>query len=162
MSARQMWRRCPGARAYGVGRLDGWRFQITAGAGANIVRAPGACVYGVVWRVEARHLAQLDRWEGVAARRYRRKRLGVEVAGVIRPMVAYVSERHHAGVGKVNYMLSAVLPGARAFALPPAFIAELSSWVPVRPIGERVRAYRGRRSGGSREVRRAKGRRPTL
>jgi hypothetical protein len=42
-------------------------------------------------------------------------------------------------------MMTAILPGARIFGLPDDYIAELESWLPDRPIGERVRRYRGRR-----------------
>lgn len=162
LSPAQMQRRCPGARAVGVARLDGWRFHITVRGGANVVRRRGATTYGVVWRLTPRHIAELDRWEGVAVGAYRRVRLpvvmdavtdtktGVAIedmmAGRRRAVVSYVSPWQWPGRPRANYLTTAVLPGARAFALPDGYVAEIASWQPERIIGPQRTIYIGRRT----------------
>src|SRR5690554_5435131 len=81
MSPRQMARRCPGARPAGMAVLEDWRFQITTRGSANILPSRGGRVYGVLWRVEPRHLFLLDQWEGVAEGYYQRKRVRVKLDG---------------------------------------------------------------------------------
>lgn len=57
----------------------------------------------------------------------------------------YAGTRTRDGRARVGYMMTAVLPGARAFGLPEEYIAELASWLPARPIGEKRIRYRGRK-----------------
>lgn len=162
MLAQQMAQRCPGARAVGPARLNGWRFMITKRGTANIKRDAKAEVHGVLWDCQPHHLSLLDQWEGVAWRNYLRQRVVVRLGCHAPEEVAdgacdaaaapaefchsfvYVSSRILAGRGRPDYLLNAVLPGARAFGLPDHFIAELESWLPRRPIAH-SRRYMGRR-----------------
>ena len=48
-----MRKRCPGATALGIAALRGHRYVIARGYGA-FARAPGACVFGVLWRLTLR------------------------------------------------------------------------------------------------------------
>ena len=148
MSPRQMARRCPGARPVGVAVLHDWRFQITTRGSANILPSRGDRVYGVLWRVELRHLHLLDQWEGVAHGHYQRKRVRVLVNGgaVERSAFTYASTHRVDGVPKPSYMESAILVGARAFGFPEEVIAELESWKSLRSIGAARRIYVGRRT----------------
>ena len=153
MLARQMAARCPGARPVGRAELGGWRFHITTRGTANIIPAPDACVHGVLWRCEAWHLMHLDRWEGVSWRNYRRRMVRVRLDdGADCSAVCYVSSRNYGALGRADYLLSAVLPGARAFALPEPFIAELESWLPRRPIGGSMGRFSRRYVGARRKL----------
>ena len=98
MAARQMASRCPGAQSVGAAVLGDWRFIMTARGSANIVREPGAQVYGVLWRCEPRHLTLLDRWEGVSWPNYRRHTVVVHFDESIQySAVTYISSRVYRG-----------------------------------------------------------------
>lgn len=142
----QMQRRCPGARAVGPASLLGWQFIITTRGTANIVPHTSARVHGVLWVVTHRHVADLDRWEGISWRNYLRRMTPVTmVCGTERSANVYVSARHYCGSPRADYLHGAVLGGAEAFELPEPYIAELRRWcTKSRPIGV-ARGYRGRR-----------------
>ena len=142
----QMAERCPGSRERGVGVLHGWRFHITTRGSASIVPVADGTVHGVLWRCSAEHFHTLDRFEGVVLGNYRRQRIHViDDMGRIRPAVTYVGSRRHPGQARVNYMWTAVLPGALAYELPEEYIAELTGWLPRVPVGEKRKRYRGSR-----------------
>lgn len=146
MSPRQMQARCPGARFVGTAVLQGWRFIIAVRGGANIVRAPGCKVHGVLWQVRREHIAALNRWEGVAQGVYRRRMISVDTDRRLASAITYIARRNWPGHGSVNYIVTAILPGAEAFELPQAYREELAGWLAPRPIGPRTVRYRGRRS----------------
>jgi gamma-glutamylcyclotransferase (GGCT)/AIG2-like uncharacterized protein YtfP len=146
MSPVQMEERCPGAESMGAVRLDGWRFVITTFGTANIVQERHAHLHGVLWRCTDQHLATLDEFEGVRVCAYLRRDVTVlDTSGVAHAAIAYVSGRPHPGKGRIDYMLTAVLPGARHFSLPPAYVCELESWLPDGPHEVPAERYRGRR-----------------
>lgn len=125
--------------------LAGWRFMITTRGTANIVAARAGRVHGVLWHISPQDLVRLDGWEGTRRRNYLRRRFLVRARhGADWFAFAYVSQRHYSGVARVDYLESAVLPGAHAFGLPADAIAELRGWLPGRSIGA-ARVYRGRR-----------------
>ncbi|MEL6227904.1 MAG: gamma-glutamylcyclotransferase family protein [Pseudomonadota bacterium] len=150
MSPRQMQRRCPGARAVGAAVLQNWSFLIPGGRGANVRPMRGGVVHGVVWRVTGPHVAALDQWEGTRAGAYRRVLLPIELDDRRTFAITYVSDRtwpgREPGRGRANYILTAVLPGAAAFALPQPYREEIRAWLGRRPIGPTKQVYVGRRS----------------
>ena len=136
MSAAQMRRRCPGARPLGIGTVDGWRFAINARGTATVVKRAGARVRGVLWRVTGAHLATLDTFEGLARRRYVRRTLAVtKEDGVRVEAVTYVGL--HAGRGRAvrAYLEGTILPAAKAFRLPAAYVEELERAAGGRMLG---------------------------
>jgi len=147
MHPRVMGARCPGARALGPARLDGWRFLISKRGTAAIWPDEAHAVHGVLWWCNLRHIQALDAYEGVRWRNYFRRRLFVARAGRETGAFVYTSSRHMPGVGRPDYLLSAVLPGARQFGLPGAYIEHLESWLPRRSVGAHghARRYVGRR-----------------
>ena len=86
MNLSQMCWRCPGARMVGKGTLYGWR--LVERQHADIDRARGGKVQGVVWAVDADHLVALDRYEG-CPRYYIRVDARVNVKGRMVRCVAY-------------------------------------------------------------------------
>jgi len=147
MHPRVMAARCPGARPLGAARLDGWRFFVNKRGSAAIWPDPAHSVHGVLWRCRSAHIHALDAYEGVAWRNYFRRRLIVAGAGTEAGAFVYTGNRHLPGVARPNYLLSAVIPGARAFGLPGDYIAHLESWLPRRPLGAQGagRRYTGKR-----------------
>lgn len=147
MSPQQMAARCPGARALGSARLEGWRFHITTRGTASILPHSERAVHGVLWRCSYEHVHTLDRFEGVAWRNYFRRHVAVEISdGRSLRALTYVSARRYPGVARANYMLTRVIPAAMAFDLPKIYLAELESWLTARPIADRKAGYRGRKT----------------
>lgn len=134
MHPRVMGARCPGARAIGPARLEGWRFLITKRGTASIWPDEGREVHGVLWRCSPSHIEALDAYEGVRWRNYFRRRLFITQETAEAGAFVYTSSRHMPGVGRSNYLLSAVIPGARHFGLPASYIDHLEIWLPRRPL----------------------------
>jgi hypothetical protein len=131
-----MRRRCPGATAIGVGRLNGWRFIIMRGGYASVVSDPGASVYGVLWRVMPRDLAALHAYEALDSGLYRRRTLPVRLAGRNIPALVYVGHTRVPGRPRVGYQDGIIIPSARDWGLPERYIAELSRLaVPISRAG---------------------------
>lgn len=125
MSPRQMAERCPGAVALGVARLADYRLAFNrpspkrwGGHVADVVAAPGAEVWGVLWQVSDAHLEALDRFEGVAAGSYRRLDATVEHEGSAHAAVVYVvCEPGPDGAPSATYCAT-MGEGVTAFAVP--------------------------------------------
>ena len=133
----QMKRRCPGARSFGRAELKGWRFNITKRGTASIVPDPDGIVHGGLWKVTPAHVHTLDLYEGVPAGNYVQRTVEVTTPeGLSRRALTYVCVWRLSGPARVIYMETAVLPGAQAFDLPDAYVADLARWMP---------RFRGRR-----------------
>jgi len=146
MSALQMRERCPGAQVIGHCVLADWRFIITTRRTASVVREKNAVVHGVLWRCTPEHQHTLDCYEGVAVRNYRRRIVTVTGRdGILRNSIIYVGANRSKGIGRADYLLTAVLPGARQHKLPCDYIRELESWLPRRIFAPHGRRYRGRK-----------------
>jgi hypothetical protein len=128
MDSAAMRRRCPGAVAAGVAHLPGWRFIIMRGGYASVVPAPGASVYGVLWRVTPRDLAALHAYEALDWGLYRRRTLPVRIGGRNVPALVYVGHTRTPGHPRRGYQDGIVVPSARRWNLPARYIAELSRW----------------------------------
>ena len=133
MSRALMGARCPGARAIGVAKLDGWRFIITCDGYASIVPSPGASAYGVAWRVTPRDLAALNAYEALDSGLYHRRMLPIRCNGQLLPALTYVGRSHAEGRPRAGYQNAIVVPAARDWGLPPDYIAELARWSPGVP-----------------------------
>jgi len=77
MERAAMRKRCPAARPVGPALLRGWRYVIAQGYG-SIAPAPGACVFGVLWRLTPRDLAALNAFESLDSGLYTRALLSME------------------------------------------------------------------------------------
>ena len=72
MDIDQMAQRCPGAKFNKKGLLLCYRFAIDEARVATIIPDNRGCVEGILWKVGANDLEQLDLYEGVANGCYRR------------------------------------------------------------------------------------------
>jgi cation transport regulator ChaC len=118
-----------------VGRLDGFelRFDLGVGPGeravANVAEAPGAHVWGVLWRLTSDGADHLDRTEGVHRGFYRR--LAVQVAtseGARLPAFTYHSPLGQPGRKPSRRYLGLLLAGAHQHGLPEEWIARLRAF----------------------------------
>jgi gamma-glutamylcyclotransferase (GGCT)/AIG2-like uncharacterized protein YtfP len=100
-------------------------------AKANLVRAPGDRVWGVLYRLEKAHLAVLDRFESGY------ERVEVEVstaAGGSHRASTYRSDRITADPTPLDWYRGMILEGAREHGLPAEYLAFLEA-LPTRPEG---------------------------
>ena len=135
------------------GLLRGWelRFDLPVGkrpserAVANLRRRAGAHVWGVLYRLERREFARLDRTEGVHRGAYRREPVDVEPSDPVPPVAlvalvapdrkageggalaafTYVSERGRPGRKPSARYLGLLLAGARHHLLPEEWMHHL-------------------------------------
>lgn len=142
----QMAERCPGAQLLGPARLEGWRFLTTKRGTANIVRDRQAIVHGALWRCTPRHLYRLDQFEGVSFRNYLRRFVTVRRAdGHECSALIYWAPRHLPGTARIDYLTTALIPGAEALGLPENYVEELRHCLKSKfVIGMGRNRYRGR------------------
>lgn len=136
MSRRLMDLRCSGAEAYGLGTLEGHEFFINTSAHGSIRPASGRRVYGVLWRLAARHVAALNNYEGIDTGLYRRLVVSVRSATGMRSALVYVTRDIGKGRPHSAYM-PLVIAAARDWAFPDAYIRELARIAPMRWQGAR-------------------------
>ena len=135
----QMLARVASAVALGRARLAGWSFACNklgrdGTAKANLVRAAGGSVWGVVYELDTVHLAVLDRFEGG----YERLELEVELDdGRGQHAHVYVSERLAPEPMPLEAYKALILRGARAHGLPEEWVRALER-LPSRPDPERA------------------------
>jgi gamma-glutamylcyclotransferase (GGCT)/AIG2-like uncharacterized protein YtfP len=141
MERRAMHARCPAAAALGPARLRGWRYVIASGYG-SVARAPGAELFGVLWRLTPRDLAALNIFESLDSGLYRRAALTVELDGRRTRALVYVGRRGGRPRPMPGYQ-ERVVAAACAWQLPESYIAALRRLAPT---------YRGARPAETGEI----------
>jgi len=139
----QMCQRCPEHELIGAAVLKDHalcfpRFSTIRQCGvAGIVEMPGAEVWGVLYRLNARDLATLDKREGYDAlrpphlNRYDRQSIRVLRNGDALDCLTYIA-RPEPGqhIPSVEYM-SAIITGAEEHGLPAEYVASLRMITPL-------------------------------
>ena len=115
--------RCRGGVAAGVAALRGWRYVIANGYG-TLVRAPGATVHGVLWRLTPRDLAALNLFEALDSGLYRRMLVTVEIERRRARVLAYVGRRGGRPRPMPGYQ-ERVIAAAEAWQLPARYVGAL-------------------------------------
>jgi gamma-glutamylcyclotransferase (GGCT)/AIG2-like uncharacterized protein YtfP len=126
LDADQMRDRCPSSSPLGPARLEGHRLGFThfskrwGGGSADVIPAPDAVVWGVLYGLNADDLARLDRFEGGY------ERITVEVAGhaTVLEAVSYAVREKRDYVPPAAY-LEKMLRWGEHWALPPSYLEEL-------------------------------------
>lgn len=127
---------CPSARFVSIARLADHRLAFTIeskntwhGGVADILRAPGAEVWGALWIIAGEHSRPLDEQEGVfrTPPAYQRYLVTVETpAGDTVTCRAYrVAAPNLEGIRPSPAYKATILRGARALPLPPTYIKAL-------------------------------------
>lgn len=141
--------RAPSARPVSHARLDGWqlRFDKSSKDGSgkcHIEPQPGACVHGVVYRIDENDFRTLDQAEGVGSG-YHRKRIRKVLLGDGSEVdaFAYMAEPGHTedGLRPYDWYRDLVLAGAEQHQLPQDFITQLKQ-IDARPDPEPDRPNR--------------------
>ena len=133
--------RCPGATALGRARLAGWRYLIAAGYG-SIAPAPGACVFGVLWRLTPRDLAALNAYESLDSGLYRRVLLTVDAGERRARALVYVGTRRGRDRPMPGYQ-ERIIAAAEDWQLPRDYVEGLRRLAP---------GYRGARPAETGEI----------
>jgi hypothetical protein len=139
LSGRRLGQRVPGARALGAAELDAYRLTFNKpssdGSGkANLVSAPGAKAWGVVWSLPASAWRTLDGFEPGYARRPCRVR---GVGGEWHSAQVYLWLAPGPEQPPFASYLEHLREGAREHGLPAEFLEQLSR-VDARPDPEKT------------------------
>jgi cation transport regulator ChaC len=135
MDPLQMERRCPGAVVVGPARLADHRLTFVwdspgwGGGVGHIEAAAGDHVWGVLWDLTDEHLLVLDEYEGIDRGVYVRDVVTVDQEGRAIDAVVYLATDDRYKAPSARY-ISALIRGAKAFAIPDAYIERLRSLVP--------------------------------
>jgi gamma-glutamylcyclotransferase (GGCT)/AIG2-like uncharacterized protein YtfP len=133
--------RCPAAAALGPALLRGWRYVIASGYG-SVAPAPGAAVFGVLWRLTPRDLAALNIFESLDSGLYRRVGVTVETGAQRARALVYVG-RHGGRQRPMPGYQERVVAAAAAWRLPRRYVEELRRLAP---------GYRGARPAETGEI----------
>ena len=94
LNFRQMKARCPTAKLYGTGAIEGYELQFKGSphsAFATIAPKEGACVPAAVWEIRPRDEAALDRYEGYPSHYFKRN-VAVRLDGETTDAMAYIMD----------------------------------------------------------------------
>ena len=134
MDAAAMASRCPRSKAIGPARLARHRFAIMPNGWGNVVFDPAQTVHGVLWDLDLADVAALDAFEEIDRGLYRK---------IVKPVVktggGSVQALIYVGAGEggrpgADY-IAGIIAAARAWDLPPRYIAELERFATPRGKG---------------------------
>ena len=126
MSPEGMARRCPGAKALGLARLERHRLAVMREGWLTATRDPHAAVHGVLWDLALRDLPALDHYEGVARGLYVKVAQPVVAPGGAKRALVYFGGNAGPGIPRADYMAE-IVAAARAWPLPGQGIAALET-----------------------------------
>jgi gamma-glutamylcyclotransferase (GGCT)/AIG2-like uncharacterized protein YtfP len=126
MAREAMARRCPGARCLGAAMLPHHRFAVVRGGYGTVRAKPGERVHGVLWRIDSRDEAALDRYEEVTRGLFHRERRLVAVGARRVSALVYVAAAKAPGRPRPAY-IAAIVRAARSFRFPADYVAALSA-----------------------------------
>jgi len=137
LSVAQMTERCPGASDPQPATLADHDWLINERGVATVEPLEGSEVHGILWQLDDKDLATLDRAEGVPVR-YRRDRLKVDTNDGPVDAWVYIDHRVEPGHPREGY-LERIIEAAGHHGLPSRWVEFLTRWDPVnwpRQLGE--------------------------
>ncbi len=114
----------PQAEALGIASIDHRRFFIAHGGYGSIARKRGSTVHGVLWRISARDLVALDRYEAIGDGLYQHAVLPVHFDNKLLSGLVYVANDARPARPRPEYR-NLLLAAARDWKLPDGYLAEL-------------------------------------
>lgn len=127
MDVSQMSERCPSAKAIGVGRLNGYQFSLDSVGAATVIEQQHAFVWGVVWEIDGKDLAVLDRYEGVRAHCYSHTFVSVECDNQQHSVLVYISNREANHGARRSHYLDRIISAADHWQFPENYRKVLSA-----------------------------------
>jgi len=118
MDVSQMSERCPSAKAIGVGRLNGYQFSLDSKGTATVIEQQHAFVWGVVWEIDGKDLATLDRYEGVREYCYSHSFVSVECDSQQHDVLVYISNREANHGARRSHYLEKIVNAADHWQFP--------------------------------------------
>ena len=137
MSRAAMAARCPGARALGPARLDGYRFFVGVDGWASLRPSAGGRVHGVLWRLTPRDLAAMHAYELLHAGLYNIRRLPVRAGTQLKTATIYLLRRRVPGRPNPGY-IRPITVAARDWKMPERYIETIERWSVSCFTGARV------------------------
>jgi hypothetical protein len=137
MNRAAMARRCPDARAVGLGRLDGYRFFVGIEGWGSVRPQRGATVHGVLWELTPRCVGALHAYELLHKGLYEVRHLPVRSGQRLMPAMVYLLRRRRPGQPKPGYV-ELIAAAARDWHLPEPYIRSLERWSRSRFTGARI------------------------
>lgn len=128
---------CPGARAIGPARLDGYEFFVGVESWGSVKPSSGDSVHGVLWQVTPRDLAVLHAYEWLDKGVYEVRYLPIRVGARLATAMVYVLRRRAVGRPKPGYA-ELCAAAARSWKLPERYARSLERWSVSRWTGSRV------------------------
>jgi gamma-glutamylcyclotransferase (GGCT)/AIG2-like uncharacterized protein YtfP len=129
MNRAHMARLCRGAEALGVATAENQIFYIAASGYASLAPRRNSRVYGVLWKIDARHIAKLDAYENVESGLYASAAIPVRHNGkLLRAMIYYALESKP-GRPRPGYQEN-VVTAARAWEFPQDYLEHLEKFLP--------------------------------
>ena len=105
MDVQQMAVRCPDATVLCVVKLPGHKFLINTHGVATVVPAKNRVVHGVLWEISKRDEGNLDRYEGVASKFYRKAMVRVRMKnGNETEALIYFASDEQPGIPRPGYL----------------------------------------------------------
>jgi hypothetical protein len=126
MDRAEMAMRCPGAMPLGSAVLAGHALDVNADGYVVARSAPGCDLPGILWRLDPRLVAILDRYELIDAGWYRRAILTVRGNGTARLALVYLAGRKAGrGAARRDHLLRVVIGSAASWGLPASHLKNL-------------------------------------
>lgn len=126
--------RCPEYRETSPGRLDGWRWIITARGYASIVLSKNDYVLGAVYELSESDVRQLDLIEGVTQGHYRKETLSIKVDGEKLDCLVYIDGVVENGRPREEY-IARINNGIQDAGFPDEYVIRyLRAFVPGQPV----------------------------
>lgn len=129
MDRAHMAKLCRGAEALGVASAENQLYFIAACGYASMTPRRNARTYGVLWKINAQHIAKLDEYESVKTGLYASAAIPVRHnAKLLRALIYYALEAKP-GLPKPGYQEN-VVAAARSWGFPTEYLAHLEKFLP--------------------------------
>jgi gamma-glutamylcyclotransferase (GGCT)/AIG2-like uncharacterized protein YtfP len=132
MDRAHMAKLCRGAEALGVASAENQLYYIAACGYASMTPRRNARTYGVLWKIGAQHISQLDEYESVKTGLYASAAIPVRHDGKLLRASIYYALEAKPGFPKPGYQ-EKVIAAAQSWEFPAEYLAHLGKFLPRAP-----------------------------
>jgi len=104
MNIEQMNQRCPTAKKYANGIIQGWKMIINSKGVATIIRQNNSVVEGVIWIVFDADIKELDKREGISKNIYKKTYINVKNKHGVDVCIVYIATDQTLGMPRPGYI----------------------------------------------------------